>query len=381
MMMEGSEEFEALVQRYDDVSELEAALRISKPFRNLVVEFQDFVQKRMEQLSFKHFSWVVEMSLRSKDKGRIHFHLFLSDDSDRRFIGTQTAWKFHGFRPDLRPTWTNGRHSTNAVNHGHYYCQCNKEGTLYQQTNYYKHEDFAVEQKWVISFWKVRKLTTERSVAEVKLARGSTISYLKELAKIEELEEEEYVRDEQQRIFALIEANRLPFRMILDVALWQRQYLEHVDGGIWGKDSRFKFLVLTGPSSFGKTQYAKSLWGADSTLVVNCQNVLEPNLKSYSRRRHKAVIFDECSCSTILFSKVTFQASAEGTTLAQSQCQEHAYWRFLYGTPLIICCNDWLRGVKDPEDFEWLRTNAITYNVTRPTWTVDDDDIAGIIED
>lgn len=381
MMMEGSNEIEALVEQYDDMSELEAALKLSGTFRQLVVDYQVFVEKRMGQLSFKHFSWVVEMSLHSRDRGRIHFHLYLSDDTDRRFIGTQSAWKFRGFRPDLRPAWHTGRNSAAAINHGHYYCQCNKEGTLYQQTNYMKHQNFAVEQKWIIAFWKVRKLSTERAVLEVKQARGSTISYLRELAKIDEIDEEDFVRVEQKQILDLIEANRVPFRLILDVALWQRQYLEWTDGGVWGKDSRFKFLVLTGPSSFGKTQYAKSLWGSDYTLVVNCQNVMEPNLKAYSRRKHKAVIFDECACSTILFSKVTFQASVEGTMLAQSQCNEHAYWRFLYGIPLIVCCNDWLRGVKDPADFEWLTTNAITYNVSRPTWTTMEEEMVGIIED
>ena len=55
--------------------------------------------------------------------------------------------------------------------------------------------------------------------------------------------------------------------------------MEWIGGVIRGKDSRFKFLVFTAPSSFGKIQYAKSLFGVDGTLVVNCQNEVEPNLK------------------------------------------------------------------------------------------------------
>ena len=379
MMMEGSKDVDSLVEQFDDLSDLEAALRNSETFRDLVVEYQSFVDKRMKDLSFKHFSWVVELSLHSQDKGRVHFHLYISDE-ERRFVGTQSAWKFRGFRPDLRPSWHKGRASDAAINQGHYYCQCNKEGTLYQQSNYLKLQHFAVDQRWVIALWKVRKLSTETAVREVKQARGTTITYLRELNKIDEIDEEQFIREEQVRILALIEANRSPFRLILDVALWQRQYLEFTEGGIWGKDSRFKFLVLTGPSSFGKTQYAKSLFGSNNTLVVNCQNALEPNLKPFSRRHHKAIIFDECSCSTILFSKVTFQASVEGTMLAQSQCNEHSYWRFLYGIPMIVCCNDWLRGVKDAADFEWLATNSIVYNVARPTWSSKDEDLLGVIE-
>ncbi len=233
MMMEGSSDVQALVEQCDDVSDLEASLRNNKTFRELVVEYQGFVDKRMKDLSLKHFSWVVELSLHSQDKGRVRFHLYISDE-ERRFVGTQSAWKFKGFRPDLRPSWHKGRSSDAAINQGHYYCQCNKEGTLYQQSNYQKLQNFAVEQRWVIALWKVRKLSTETAVREVKQARGTTISYLRELAKIDEIDEEQFIREEQGRILALIEGNRSPFRLILDVALWQRQYLEFAEGGVWG---------------------------------------------------------------------------------------------------------------------------------------------------
>ncbi len=38
--------------------------------------------------------------------------------------------------------------------------------------------DFALEQKWIVAFWKDRRLSTEIAALEVKQARGSTISYL-----------------------------------------------------------------------------------------------------------------------------------------------------------------------------------------------------------
>jgi hypothetical protein len=132
------------------------------------------------------------MSLHSRDRGRVRFHLYVSDDQDQRFIGAQSARRFRGFRPDIRPSWRKSCFSEAAVNHGPYNCQRDKEGTLHQQRNYLKHQNFALEQTWIIAFWKVRKLSTEIAVREAKQARGSTISYLRVLAKIDEIDEEEY---------------------------------------------------------------------------------------------------------------------------------------------------------------------------------------------
>ncbi len=44
----------------------------------------------------------------------------------------------------------------------------------------------------------------------------------RDLSNIDVIEEEEFVREEQTRILALIEANRVPFRLILGVAPWKR---------------------------------------------------------------------------------------------------------------------------------------------------------------
>ena len=51
MMMEGSKDVDSLVEQFDDLSDLEAALRNSETFRDLVVEYQSFVDKRMRDLS------------------------------------------------------------------------------------------------------------------------------------------------------------------------------------------------------------------------------------------------------------------------------------------------------------------------------------------
>ncbi len=70
---------------------------------------------------------------------------------------------------------------------------------MYQQSNYLKHQNFAEEQTCTIACWMVRKLSTELAEREVKQARGSTMSYLRELAKIFEIDEKEVSRKSENQ--------------------------------------------------------------------------------------------------------------------------------------------------------------------------------------
>ena len=80
-------------------------------------------------------------------------------------------------------------------------------------------------------------------------------------------------------------------------------------------------------------------------------------------------MFDECNWNTIVNNKALFQANADGYLLAQSHCQEHTYWNFVYHTAMVICCNDWLENA-DPgsSETEWLVANSIVIDVQTPMY-------------
>ena len=244
-------------------------------FKAFVARFEVFIATRCQKLGFPFWSYVVEVSTKSEDKGPSHIHAYWHTDEpqkDRRhFLGTNEAWRFEGSRPLIRPNSAKGRMSQKCIDRGHFYCQCEKVGRVYGKTNYYKHEAFVVEQKWVIGLWQKRKLTPTNAKAKVIGAGGHTASYLKEINLIEELEERIAIEREKACIDAQWKGAFKPFRFVPEVSLWALQYDKGSVYDIWGKDSRFKFLVLTGPSCMGKTQFAKSLFGNKSTLVVPCQ--------------------------------------------------------------------------------------------------------------
>ena len=150
------------------------------------------------------------------------------------------------------------------------------------------------------------------------------------------------------------------------MAEWKAQF----DLNQLGVASRFSFLVLSGPSKTGKTQFAKSLFGTGATLVLGCQNA-EPNVRRFSRATYKAVVFDEITPQCVARNKVLFQAGVEGVDCAQSRTSIYSYWRFLYAAPLILCTNEWLEDLpareleENKKAWDWIRANQFHVHVDR----------------
>ena len=340
--------------------------------KGLISRFEAFLVERCTKLGYNKWSFVFEMSLKSDDVGRLHIHAYwhtTKDSETKPFIGTIAAWSFEGSKPSLKPNSTSGKYYQQAVDRGHYYCQCLKIGRLFGQTNYPKYDEFLVQQKWVIQLWQRRKLSHSGAKKEVIGARGHTASYLREIDLIEQLELKIEIEREKAIIDAMLARAFKPSRFIEEVDLWLLQYSRDGPFSIWGVESRFKFLVLTGPSSLGKTQFAKKLFGEKRTLTVGCQNVKAPFLKDFNRKEHKAIIFDEVSSNCIHDNKAIFQANNDVVLLGQTPSAEYIYRVFLYGVAMVCCCNDWMEGIdRGSAAEEWLLTNSIVYDCTKKMW-------------
>ena len=346
-------------------------------FQKWVGEFEEFLVRRVARLKFPFWSYVIEVSLKSEEKGRIHIHAYWHTDVDRvdarPFVGTHDAWRFQGSKPKIRPNTARGRHCQLFIDRGHFYCQCIKLGHVLCNTNYPKYEAFVVQQKWVIGLWQRRKVGHEDAKQELIGARGHTNSYLNEVQSIQDLEDKVDMENEKASIDAMLRGAFKPFKFVPEVSLWKLQYEREGAFGIWGKESRFKFLVLTGPSSLGKTQFAKSLFGISETLVVPCQGVANPSLKKFRRKQHKAILFDEVASSCIVNNKQVFQANNDIVLLGQSPCQRDIYSVFLYGIACICCTNDWMEDIKrGSSEEEWLLANSIVYECREKMWVEDE---------
>ena len=338
------------------------AVKRSAFFQWLWEQFRSFGAQRAKERHWPKYSGKCEVTLRAKDPRRnlVHFHLMVSDMNTRRTLTDQAHWAFLGFKPDIRPTGGRGRYLYKAVCNGHYYAQSPKVGSIYVFTNYPCFTECPVEQAYVFGLWKRCKMEDDVARQEIIRARGrGTRGFLQEI---------EFNRrwrmaqmDKAERMFVEWSAPLKPSKVFKVVVDWMKMFISG-----YGRATRFPFLVLNGDSRLGKTRYAVQLWGRERTLVLSCQNVLQPNLKGFSRDI-KCIVYDEASHAMVVANKQVFQAGLDEVMLGQSACNEHVYSAWLYAVPMVVSTNNWLLGAT-PEEVAWLEKNSIVVNVEEPMW-------------
>jgi hypothetical protein len=147
------------------------------------------------------------------------------------------------------------------------------------------------------------------------------------------------------------------------VTQWLNSFRDHCD--------RRKFLVLSGPSRLGKTQYAVSLVAEGSSLQLNCAGVIHPSLRDFDWKVHKLILFDEGSPMMVARNRRLFQCPNAIVTLGQSPTNSLNYSVYLNDTALVISSNSWVEDLNrlDHGDAEWIRANQILVEVSAPMWT------------
>jgi len=122
--------------------------------------FLNWVQERCKSFAATYWSATMEESLNSEDKGRVHFHCYFSwhDSSSSGIDHTTTdAWMFRGVRPrvDINREHRGPSHWRKATQHGHFYVQVCKKGTLNAATNYAAWGgDWVPDAWWVVTLWR-----------------------------------------------------------------------------------------------------------------------------------------------------------------------------------------------------------------------------------
>ena len=331
-----------------------------------IYEFSKWFETRCNHLNITDWSWCCELSLKAKDSPtRIHFHAYVSFSEKPVYFGELHLWKFPGgHAPKFEPAYKN-KHVAKNIGRGHYYCQAPKIGQLSSKTTYPERDCFLVEQRWVMDLWKQKKLQHYEARIKVIEARGNTDRCLREIDLVERSEREQQEALQRAQQMGLWVRSQKPFKEVPEVSAWKRE-IDLTQTGRKPASGRSKFLVLEGDSQKGKTMFAQGLWGMEQTLVVNCQGVAEPNLRSFNRLVHKCIVFDEIEASTVVNNKQLFQGSVNAVKLGQSVCAQHAYDVYLYGIGLILSCNKWLdvcpkkkKAKISSEEQAWLVANSV----------------------
>ena len=135
--------------------------------------------------------------------------------------------------------------------------------------------------------------------------------------------------------------------------------------------SRYKFLVLYGPSGTGKTSYTRMLTGDPSQVFeVNCASGQEPDLRPFRHFKHKHILLDEATPELVLNQKKLFQAPSCFLQMGSSTTNCHAYNVFVSGTGLVVCANTWMERLRclSPADQEWINSNSVVAHIDDQLW-------------
>jgi hypothetical protein len=231
-----------------------------------------------------------------------------------------------------------------------------------------------VTPKNIMGLWQAGKLTHEACKKELVRSRGNGLSSCYSMVEFVENKEKSARFDvEIEDLRNKLSSKLLPFKQNDVVDEWKAQY----QPSNYGTLMRYKLLLLRGKSRSGKTVFAKSLFGPDQTVVLNCQGLGDaiPSMREVDRTIHKCVVFDEVSEGQILDNKALFQAGMEKVQLSQSQCGGFRYEIWPYGLAFVLCSNMFKltrdEGLEDEEHEDWLLANIMT--VERPagdTWFV-----------
>ena len=353
------------------------AFRIKSKAFMLTFNSETFGQMNPEELFEDFRAWAVERaamhgatswSATAEIASRTHLHAYFSwqgPGANGIDHSSTAAWRFQDIRPRVDVNNENrGRwHWLRAVQHGHFYVSVMKEGTLHADTDYAPWtSDWVPEASWVTSLWKAHKLSHAAFLElSAKLRDGhdrrkacadAVISYESANAHAKEK------MDARNRITKKAK----PFKPLPDlIQRWRLQY--HED------EERYNMLVLFGRSRTGKSRLCRSLFGDETTLVVDVQHAEHPDLRSLNRKKHNAVLFDEvASPKFVVSNKKVLQAHIDGAILGQSATQLYTYEVFLWKTPLMLTTNCWEYADYPEADRDWIEANCVAVHISSPVW-------------
>ena len=345
-------------------------VRKTPSFHELWTAFVNRMPKVLRNAGAKRISMSAEVSQEPHPQSKMHLHIAASVadvyNSSLTFDCAEDIMLYDA-APDIQRCTKKGEKSFEAA---HAYLQIPKTGKIISESNWEYPTAFICKPQWVTTWLAKRKITTDAAKSITAVQRTKVRRTIQDITDVENIEREEFAKKVKTDVEAGFDTLDFPMKHFPEIDEWKLQFAP----GTKEKKRRFNCLVLHGKSKLGKTELAVSLFGRDQTLVVDCENALEPLLKGFSMLKHKAILFDECNANMVARHKKVFQSTIHGAWLGQSKCQQHAYQVFLWGVPLIVCTNEWIEEADPPLDKakkEWLEDNCTYIRILEKVYVED----------
>ena len=243
-----------------------------------------------------------------------------------------------------------------------YYVTAPKVGSIWSGGTVLPYKDFHVAGEWVMQLVQQGKITYMAARSELVKGAKNLQRLLPDLDRWWSEMRKEDIDSRREKILKKLRPMHRPFRRIAAVQEWMKCFEED--------RLRYPFLVLTGPSQTGKTQFALSLGTESTAMQLNMATAPEADLRKFDHRIHRVLVFDEISPAQVLKQKLMFQAPLNVVTLGSSNTNCYAYEVWLHNVKMVLCSNKWREqvAVLDAADQEWLASNSVVIDVTAPLW-------------
>ena len=278
------------------VEQLSAHLRQSKQVVQLWADAEEFVTHLCRRYFFADWAFSLELSVSSwltDGTVRLHLHAWLYGNR-RRAIMHADYVRFRRSLPVLsQSAFVKARACSKAA--ASYYLSAPKVGVVLHSASLSPHEDYMVQPQWVWNLLAGNKMSSAAARCEFTKQARDLPRLLACLDRFIQERKQSRMREVSEKTWELLESQRRPFRRLVVVEDWIAEHKKNA----W----RYRFLVLTGPSKTGKTQFALGLVAAGRSLELNMAASDEPDLRDYDYEKHDLLLLDEMSAKSVLSQK------------------------------------------------------------------------------
>jgi hypothetical protein len=329
-------------------------------------EMKNFADDIMQSLQCSDVSCCLEVcttTLEKETKARCHVHIWLRS-CKRICVKDDIVLVFQGQSPNTSAVMGGIVRDTRAASfQGMLYTSRLKLGSVFVHATREPFTGYLVQPSWLMNLLQGQKISFDVCKESVLLSCQNVGRYLKDLEHVEQHFRQKEIEQEIVRVQRVLAGRRRPFCSLEQVQVWQNQYSDD--------NFRFRFLVLEGPSRFGKTQFARSIVPEENILELSCSGGVPIDLKSFQRHKHKLILFDEIEAPQVLALRKAFQAGPSPVQMGQSQTGMYTYSVFLYRVMFVLCSNTWTESLSKLKqgDAAWIEANQIHVEVDRQLFT------------
>ena len=305
-------------------------------------------------------------TLECTQTGIWHSHLMVQFTKKQDCAKTKFA--FEGIPPRADPNdilgdgFCKGK-MQESINRGMFYCWADKIGTVRDENgvactagNYepcwtQARCKYAVLGKWPEKLWKAHKLTHEVYERYLFACRDGVIGRKRNLDAVRERQITEQQEEERAKRVLRIRGNAALFQPFPEVPA-ARAWLD-----LFKEDRlRYPLLIVVGPSSTGKTEWAKTLFRSPLELKVGSLEHFPEKMRSFTRGTHDGLILDDVRDLQFL---VRHQEKVQGKYDATIEFGStpgggHAYHRDLYAIPIVVTANHTTLNLELLDTSDWL---------------------------